>query len=201
LINKRIYLAGHNGMVGSAIFRQLEQKKYSNLITRNLEELNLIRQEDVEAFFKQEKPLGRYRIWVCRSLSCAACGGEELLALFEKRLDVLVAGSDGRLVGVQCLVEPFDLPGQLGLRLPQLEDFGLLLPDLHDLGVVLRLQLGYLDAETVEIFVGARDGFVLLGDLLFLSRKRALQAVDPLARLLFHMPLEDAQSADEKEED
>jgi NADH-quinone oxidoreductase subunit E len=30
-------------------------------------------------FFKQDKPLGRYRVWVCRSLSCAARGGEELL--------------------------------------------------------------------------------------------------------------------------
>jgi GDP-L-fucose synthase len=56
LKNKKVYLAGHNGMVGSAISRQLEQKKYSKLITRNLEELNLIRQEDVESFFRQEKP-------------------------------------------------------------------------------------------------------------------------------------------------
>ena len=30
-------------------------------------------------FFKQDKPLGRYRVWVCRSISCAARGGEELL--------------------------------------------------------------------------------------------------------------------------
>jgi len=30
-------------------------------------------------FFKQDKPQGRYRVWVCRSISCAACGGEELL--------------------------------------------------------------------------------------------------------------------------
>jgi len=43
-------------MVGSAIFRQLDQKKYSKLITRNLENLNLIRQKDVETFFHQEKP-------------------------------------------------------------------------------------------------------------------------------------------------
>ena len=54
--NKKVYLAGHNGMVGSAISRQLEHKKYSKLITRNLEELNLIRQEEVESFFRQEKP-------------------------------------------------------------------------------------------------------------------------------------------------
>ena len=30
-------------------------------------------------FFKQDKPQGKYRVWVCRSISCAACGGEELL--------------------------------------------------------------------------------------------------------------------------
>ena len=30
-------------------------------------------------FFKQDQPQGRYRVWVCRSISCAACGGEELL--------------------------------------------------------------------------------------------------------------------------
>ena len=56
MINKKIYLAGHNGMVGSAISRQLEQKKYSKIITRNLEDLDLIRQEEVEAFFIKEKP-------------------------------------------------------------------------------------------------------------------------------------------------
>jgi len=43
-------------MVGSAISRQLEQKKYSKIITRNLEDLDLIRQEEVEAFFIKEKP-------------------------------------------------------------------------------------------------------------------------------------------------
>jgi GDP-L-fucose synthase len=56
MTNKRIYLAGHNGMVGAAIARQLILKKYSNLITRNLEDLNLIRQNDVESFFQKEKP-------------------------------------------------------------------------------------------------------------------------------------------------
>ena len=33
-------------------------------------------------FFKQDKPMGPTRIWFCRSLSCAACGGEELLRLY-----------------------------------------------------------------------------------------------------------------------
>ncbi|QQS35688.1 MAG: GDP-L-fucose synthase [Ignavibacteriales bacterium] len=54
--NKKIYLAGHNGMVGSAIFRDLQKKGYSNIITRDLSQLDLTRQKDVEEFFAKEKP-------------------------------------------------------------------------------------------------------------------------------------------------
>ena len=54
--NKKIYLAGHSGMVGSAIKRYLEKSGYNNLIFKSIDELDLIRQEKVEAFFKQEKP-------------------------------------------------------------------------------------------------------------------------------------------------
>ena len=39
-------------------------------------------------FFKQDKPQGRYRVWVCRSISCAACGGEELLEYFCEKLGI-----------------------------------------------------------------------------------------------------------------
>lgn len=39
-------------------------------------------------FFKQDKPQGKYRIWACRSISCAACGGEELLEYLSQRLGV-----------------------------------------------------------------------------------------------------------------
>jgi NADH-quinone oxidoreductase subunit E len=39
-------------------------------------------------FFKQDKPQGRYRVWVCRSISCAACGGEELLDYLCEKLGV-----------------------------------------------------------------------------------------------------------------
>lgn len=53
---KKIYLAGHSGMVGSAIKRCLEKSGYHNLIYRSINELDLIRQEKVEEFFKQEKP-------------------------------------------------------------------------------------------------------------------------------------------------
>lgn len=44
----KIYVAGHRGMVGSAIVRQLEKEGYHNIITRTHKELNLCRQEDVE---------------------------------------------------------------------------------------------------------------------------------------------------------
>lgn len=54
--NSRIYVAGHRGMVGSAIVRELNRQGYSNIITRTHEELDLLRQDAVEAFFKAEKP-------------------------------------------------------------------------------------------------------------------------------------------------
>jgi GDP-L-fucose synthase len=56
MINNKIYLAGHAGMVGSAIHRQLVNKQYSHIITKNLDELDLSRQSDVEEFFEKEKP-------------------------------------------------------------------------------------------------------------------------------------------------
>lgn len=55
-LNAKIYIAGHNGMVGSAIQRNLIAKGYSNFILRSFSELDLTRQADVEAFFEQEKP-------------------------------------------------------------------------------------------------------------------------------------------------
>ncbi|MDR3666534.1 MAG: GDP-L-fucose synthase [Ignavibacteriaceae bacterium] len=57
MIKNKIYLAGHAGMVGSAIHRQLINKGYSDIITKNLTELDLTRQNDVETFFKNENPL------------------------------------------------------------------------------------------------------------------------------------------------
>lgn len=52
----KIYIAGHKGMVGSAILRRLESLGYTNLITRSRAELDLINQAEVDAFFKLEKP-------------------------------------------------------------------------------------------------------------------------------------------------
>ncbi len=54
--NSKIYVAGHRGMVGSAIVRELERQGYHNLVTRTHHELDLCRQEQVEAFFAAEKP-------------------------------------------------------------------------------------------------------------------------------------------------
>ena len=52
----KIYVAGHKGMVGSAIVRQLEKQGYTNIIVRSHKELDLTRQDQVEAFFAEEKP-------------------------------------------------------------------------------------------------------------------------------------------------
>lgn len=58
MINKssKIYIAGHNGMVGSAIVRNLKSQGYLNLITKNSAELDLRNQAQVNAFFEIEKP-------------------------------------------------------------------------------------------------------------------------------------------------
>lgn len=54
--NAKIFVAGHRGMVGSAVMRKLELESYTNLITRTHQELNLCRQEAVEKFYAEEKP-------------------------------------------------------------------------------------------------------------------------------------------------
>lgn len=54
--NSKIYIAGHRGMVGSAIYRKLQKEGYTNIITRSSTELDLRIQNDVADFFEQEKP-------------------------------------------------------------------------------------------------------------------------------------------------
>jgi GDP-L-fucose synthase len=54
--NARIYVAGHRGMVGSAIVRQLEQQGYNNILTRNSSQLDLRNQQAVQEFFAETKP-------------------------------------------------------------------------------------------------------------------------------------------------
>ena len=52
----KIYVAGHRGLVGSAIVRNLQNKGYTNIIYRTHKELDLINQEAVRTFFQEEKP-------------------------------------------------------------------------------------------------------------------------------------------------
>ena len=54
--NEKIFVAGHRGMVGSAILRALSSEGYTNILTRTRAELDLTVQADVEAFFKEERP-------------------------------------------------------------------------------------------------------------------------------------------------
>ena len=54
--DSKIYVAGHRGMVGSAIVRELQRKGYTNIVTRSHAELDLCRQEQVERFFAEEQP-------------------------------------------------------------------------------------------------------------------------------------------------
>ena len=54
--NKKIYIAGHHGMVGSAIYRALQTNGYKNLIGRSSRELDLRNQAEVKDFFAYEKP-------------------------------------------------------------------------------------------------------------------------------------------------
>ena len=54
--SNKIFIAGHTGLVGSAVKRKLESEGYENLITRSYPDIDLISQRDVEVFFSQEKP-------------------------------------------------------------------------------------------------------------------------------------------------
>ena len=52
----KIYVAGHNGMVGSAIIRKLRKQDFTNIVTRSSTELDLINQQDTHSFLQEEKP-------------------------------------------------------------------------------------------------------------------------------------------------
>lgn len=54
--SSKIYLAGHTGLVGSALKRNLESKGYTNVIGRTIDELDLTNQQAVADFFADEKP-------------------------------------------------------------------------------------------------------------------------------------------------
>ncbi len=54
--DSKIYVAGHRGMVGSAIVRELKRQGYTNIITRTHAELDLINQQAVNDFFARQQP-------------------------------------------------------------------------------------------------------------------------------------------------
>jgi len=64
----KIYVAGHKGLVGSAIIRELKELGYQNIVIRTHKELDLTQQKDTEAFFEQQKP-------ECVFLAAAKVGG------------------------------------------------------------------------------------------------------------------------------
>ena len=55
-LDSKIFVAGHNGMVGSAIVRRLTELGYTNIITLNRNKLNLLDQSEVDNFFRKEVP-------------------------------------------------------------------------------------------------------------------------------------------------
>jgi GDP-L-fucose synthase len=55
-VHSKVYIAGHRGLVGSAIYRKMKVEGYQNIIVRTSRELDLRNQEAVASFFKQEKP-------------------------------------------------------------------------------------------------------------------------------------------------
>lgn len=66
--DSRIYVAGHNGLVGSSIVRQLQKQGYNNLILADRSEVDLMNPDQVKSFFKKERP--EY-VFAC----AAKCGG------------------------------------------------------------------------------------------------------------------------------
>ena len=67
-LSEKIYVAGHRGMVGSAIVRHLQQQGFTNFLTRTHQELDLTNQQAVATFFQEEKPSQVY-------LAAAKVGG------------------------------------------------------------------------------------------------------------------------------
>ena len=55
-LNSKIYIAGHNGLVGSAILRKLKDKGYKKILTLNRKKLDLTNQSKVLSFLKKNKP-------------------------------------------------------------------------------------------------------------------------------------------------
>ena len=104
MMNKdtKIYVAGHLGLVGSAVMRQLETRGYTNLITRTHKELDLVNQSAVQDFFATVKPLILFLIMI---LSFASCDSTNLVYQAEGTF----INSDNLKIGtVEVVVEVVD---------------------------------------------------------------------------------------------
>ena len=55
--NSKIFIAGHNGLVGNAVYRKLKSKKYKRLIVENKKKLDLLDTKKVDNFFKKKNPI------------------------------------------------------------------------------------------------------------------------------------------------
>ncbi|RZD17839.1 MAG: NAD-dependent epimerase/dehydratase family protein [Candidatus Acididesulfobacter diazotrophicus] len=69
--NSNIYIAGHKGLVGSSILRELVKRNYNKIIYKTSKELDLIRQADTENFFEANKP--EY-VYLCAGKVALICG-------------------------------------------------------------------------------------------------------------------------------
>ena len=96
--NAKIFVAGHRGMVGSAIVRELKRQGYTNIITRTHAELDLLRQVDVENFFEAGLAIdlfmvARQRQQHRRGILCRrACQLDRSLAAGEHHVNDLLGG-------------------------------------------------------------------------------------------------------------
>jgi len=77
--DSRIYVAGHTGLLGSALMRKLKAGGYANVVTRSHQELDLTRQEPVETFFKKERP--EY-VFLCAGLTGGILANKTYPAMF-----------------------------------------------------------------------------------------------------------------------
>lgn len=100
--NAKIYVAGHRGMVGSAIVRELERQGYTNIITRTHKELDLCHQEDVEKFFAEEKPEYVF-------LAAAKVGG--IIANQEALADCIFVPADSEVISIHGKMQFLDVRG------------------------------------------------------------------------------------------
>ena len=101
---KKVYIAGHKGLVGSAIERVFTNKGYKDIIKKTHSELDLRERDKVFEFFKKEKPE-----WVI--LSAAKVGGQVWSAVCEKQDMEIKAGSlvvIHAVEGVKLIVVPIE---------------------------------------------------------------------------------------------